>query len=248
MDYSFDKIRKLRIEKYIKIFNDVTDNITNDCSSIKEICKMKGISYGKYYIAKNYLTKNNIINHSVTKDDIIHNNNQNGNEDIDEDIDEDIVTISKKQLNQIIQNYKDNDYKMLNHIQQLKDIINKLKEENEQLNTQYEILIEASIKKENKETEKIMQKVTKYKKITIPKAVRHRVWTDSFGDTLKGNCYVCDIELDIRNFDCSHILAEKHGGQIIPDNLKVCCKPCNTSCGTMNLIEFKKMINGKKIE
>ena len=45
---------------------------------------------------------------------------------------------------------------------------------------------------------------------------------------------VCFVFLQLNDF----IISEKDGGL---DNLKVVCKPCNTSCGTMNLLKFKEI-------
>ncbi len=98
------------------------------------------------------------------------------------------------------------------------------------------------------EDEKIIKVVKKEAtpKRTIPKRIRTELWKVSFGDTLNGKCYVCDRNLEIDNFEAGHIISEKNGGDIVIDNLKVVCKPCNTSCGTRNLEDFKKSLNGNK--
>jgi 5-methylcytosine-specific restriction endonuclease McrA len=82
----------------------------------------------------------------------------------------------------------------------------------------------------------------KKKKNPIPKAVRHQVWKKYIGNTLEGKCYVCNRIVYYDNFDAGHVVAEANGGEISVSNLRVTCKPCNTSCGTKNLDEFKKML------
>jgi len=83
------------------------------------------------------------------------------------------------------------------------------------------------------------------RKKPIPKALRTRVWKKYIGDSLKGTCYVCDREVQFDNFDCAHIIAEANGGELNVDNLRVTCKPCNTSCHTKNLDDFKKTLMSK---
>ena len=80
----------------------------------------------------------------------------------------------------------------------------------------------------------------KTKKTPIPKAIRTQVWKNTIGNSLDGKCYVCDRDVSYDNFDAGHIIPEAKGGDISVDNLRVVCKPCNTSCGTKNLNDFKK--------
>jgi hypothetical protein len=82
----------------------------------------------------------------------------------------------------------------------------------------------------------------KYKKKPIKKALRMELWKNTFGDTLKGNCYCCNRELQIDNFEAGHIIPEVEGGETHINNLKVVCKSCNTSCATQNMEEFKKSL------
>jgi len=66
---------------------------------------------------------------------------------------------------------------------------------------------------------------------------------------LNGTCYVCTRNLRIDNFEAGHIISEANGGIIHIDNLKPLCKPCNTSCATDNLDEFKRKFEiSNKIE
>ncbi|VBB18136.1 hypothetical protein YASMINEVIRUS_599 [Yasminevirus sp. GU-2018] len=98
---------------------------------------------------------------------------------------------------------------------------------------------EKKIKVVKKKTTSETQKTDVYKKKAVPKALKLKLWKESFGDTLTGSCYVCKRELQIDNFEAGHIVAEVNGGETILSNLKVVCKQCNTSCGTKNLEEFK---------
>lgn len=78
------------------------------------------------------------------------------------------------------------------------------------------------------------------RKDTIPKAIRNAVWRKEIGEKYSGNCYVCDNTITITDFDCAHVVSEYNGGKVQIKNLKATCRSCNLSCGTMNLIEFKR--------
>jgi hypothetical protein len=80
------------------------------------------------------------------------------------------------------------------------------------------------------------------KKKSIPKALRMKLWEQQFGDTLSGNCFTCHRNVKVDDFQAGHIIAEANGGQVTLSNLKVVCKPCNTSCGTMDLNSFKQVL------
>jgi hypothetical protein len=80
------------------------------------------------------------------------------------------------------------------------------------------------------------------KKKSIPKALRMKLWEEQIGDTLSGYCFTCCRIVRIDDFQAGHIIAEVNGGQLTLSNLKVICKPCNTSCGTMNLNDFKELL------
>jgi hypothetical protein len=80
------------------------------------------------------------------------------------------------------------------------------------------------------------------KKKSIPKALRMKLWEQQFGDTLHGSCFSCHRNVKIDDFQAGHIIAEANGGKTTLSNLKVLCKPCNTSCGTMNLSSFKESL------
>ena len=88
--------------------------------------------------------------------------------------------------------------------------------------------------------------MVKKKKQQIPKAIREEVWRKEMGRNYSGKCFVCSDLVSITNFDCAHIISEYEGGEIKVDNMKVTCRTCNLSCGTMNLIEFKWKYFSKK--
>ena len=83
-----------------------------------------------------------------------------------------------------------------------------------------------------------------YKKQSIPKTVKVCLWRNYFDNSLSGVCQCCLREpITINNFDASHILAERKGGEATLDNLKPCCRMCNLSMGTMDMNEFIKKYN-----
>ncbi len=85
----------------------------------------------------------------------------------------------------------------------------------------------------------------KYKKKSIPKAIRMQLWKNTFGDTLYGHCCACNREIQVDDFQAGHIIAEVNGGTTTLNNLRPICKPCNTSSGIMNLDEFTKIMASK---
>ena len=62
------------------------------------------------------------------------------------------------------------------------------------------------------------------------------------GDTLQGICYSCNNPITFSNFQTGHILSKYEGSVLLIDNLRPICSPCNSSCGIMNINDFKKMI------
>src|SRR5271163_4649101 len=81
-----------------------------------------------------------------------------------------------------------------------------------------------------------------YKKSSIPKALRDEVWTLTNGYNLIGTCYVCKKILHHNNFEAGHIVSEVTGGPTTIDNLRAVCRPCNRSCSTKNMDEFKQRL------
>lgn len=81
------------------------------------------------------------------------------------------------------------------------------------------------------------------KKKKIPKHIKTLIWNKYIGDDIiKHKCLCCKKET-IRNtdFEAGHILSEHNGGTNEIDNLRPICRPCNSSMGTMHMIEYIKM-------
>ncbi len=74
---------------------------------------------------------------------------------------------------------------------------------------------------------------------SIPQSVRMELWRNHFGDQYIGKCFVCKDEIQKDNFHAGHIVAHADSGSDTADNMRSICKTCNTSMGTMNLLEFK---------
>lgn len=84
--------------------------------------------------------------------------------------------------------------------------------------------------------------VGKYKRKSIPKTVKDKVWNNYVGKSRGvGKCYCCGATIDSKNFDCGHIIAAAHGGKNVPENLRPVCSTCNKSMGTQNMDEFKSI-------
>jgi len=74
----------------------------------------------------------------------------------------------------------------------------------------------------------------------ITERVRSNVWTLENGGLIEGICWCCSTELKYGDFECGHIIPVVLGGLSNCANLKPVCHDCNHTCGTMNLVEFKK--------
>ncbi len=85
----------------------------------------------------------------------------------------------------------------------------------------------------------------KYKKKSIPLALKKLVWNKYIGEEIgKSKCLCCGLtDISQISFNCGHILAEVNGGNMCIDNLMPICQNCNSSMGSMNLLEFKKMLS-----
>lgn len=91
------------------------------------------------------------------------------------------------------------------------------------------------------------KKKPKSQKTKIPKAVRMAAWREYNGPCMEGKCFACGRIIYCDDFDAAHVIAEANGGQITLDNLRPVCRPCNRSCGTLNLMEFVTMFRRKDI-
>jgi flagellar biosynthesis GTPase FlhF len=87
-----------------------------------------------------------------------------------------------------------------------------------------------------------MENNVKQRKRVIPKALRMKLWEIECGNTLSGLCFTCNRIVKVDDFQAGHIISEANGGLVTLSNLKVVCKPCNTSCGTMDLHCFKEIL------
>ena len=51
-------------------------------------------------------------------------------------------------------------------------------------------------------------------------------------DRDRGKCYICNDPLTLKSFELDHLLPVARNGSNAPENLAVCCLPCNRSRGT----------------
>jgi 5-methylcytosine-specific restriction endonuclease McrA len=96
-----------------------------------------------------------------------------------------------------------------------------------------EISLQESIPKE---------KTTKKKKQNIPKNVKVLVWSNYIGENINSHrCLCCKKSIiNITNFHVGHVISEKEGGTLEINNLRPICSACNSSMGSMNMIEYVK--------
>jgi hypothetical protein len=71
----------------------------------------------------------------------------------------------------------------------------------------------------------------KYRKETIPKALREQTWLQTFGKCYEHKCYVnwCENEITVFDFHVGHDKPESKGGKLDVSNLKPICARCNLS-------------------
>jgi len=77
----------------------------------------------------------------------------------------------------------------------------------------------------------------KYKKKSIPKSLKKKVWDKWIGPNIgRTKCLCCKHE-EIRQieFHCGHIIAEVNGGETNVENLRPICAQCNLSMGSMSM-------------
>ena len=85
-----------------------------------------------------------------------------------------------------------------------------------------------------------------YIKDSIPRAVKNCLWINYFGDKRVGVCACCQREpITINNFHAGHIKSEKEfgPGSVTLDNLAPICPLCNSSMGTMHMMDFISKYN-----
>ena len=71
----------------------------------------------------------------------------------------------------------------------------------------------------------------RYRKKTIPSAVRQQVWLTYVGEQFKSKCKVkwCHNTITVFQFDFGHNVPESRGGSTTIDNLLPICSNCNGS-------------------
>jgi hypothetical protein len=82
------------------------------------------------------------------------------------------------------------------------------------------------------------KKSHKYKKQTIPKALREQCWIQNFGPKFKHTCHIkwCKNTIDVFNYHVGHNIPESKGGKLCLENLKPICSRCNHSMGSQYTI------------
>lgn len=87
-----------------------------------------------------------------------------------------------------------------------------------------------------------------YKKQSIPKPLRRKIWRNHFGLSMVGKCFCCQHTLDYDdNYECGHRFAESLGGQTIESNLLPICRQCNRSMGTTSIEDFTKKFRPRNL-
>lgn len=77
------------------------------------------------------------------------------------------------------------------------------------------------------------------RKEKIPLAIRNATWSKYIGASYNSLCFCCNFEPITKvNYECGHIISEKHGGKVHLNNLRPICSACNKSVGTKNMEKF----------
>ena len=92
--------------------------------------------------------------------------------------------------------------------------------------------------KKNYKKVKKKKKIIKYKKKTIPKAVREQVWIKYCGRKFSHKCYIkwCSNKITVFDFHVGHNIPECKGGKLCLENVKPICSRCNHSMGSQYTI------------
>ncbi len=93
---------------------------------------------------------------------------------------------------------------------------------------------------------KAKKKKAKYRKATIPKAIREQCWLQVFGEKYKEKCYInwCENDINVFDFHVGHDKPESLGGTLDVSNLKPICARCNLSMSNNYTIEEWDNLNG----
>lgn len=102
-------------------------------------------------------------------------------------------------------------------------------------------------RKKNKKLKKKVNKKSKYRKATIPKAIREQTWIKTFGKDFEHKCYIgwCDNIINVFDFHVGHDKPESKGGELSVDNLKPICARCNLSMSNNYSIQEWNKLNGQ---
>lgn len=139
-------------------------------------------------------------------------------------------------------NISDNKYKSFfkeylnNYFKDIDDFIYKIYDYNSNFDEFYKFIIFNPIFTKND---------NKYKKKSIPKSLKIKVWNTYVGEDIgKIKCLCCDtIDITQSIFECGHIIAEAKGGETSLENLRPICSTCNKSMKTINMNDYIKIIN-----
>jgi hypothetical protein len=90
------------------------------------------------------------------------------------------------------------------------------------------------------------KKKGKYRKATIPKAIREQCWIQVFGEIFKEKCYInwCENDISVFDFHVGHDKPESEGGTLDVSNLKPICARCNLSMSNNYTIKQWDALNG----
>jgi 5-methylcytosine-specific restriction endonuclease McrA len=71
----------------------------------------------------------------------------------------------------------------------------------------------------------------KYKRKSIPKAIREQIWLRDFGKTFEAKCSTpwCHNTINVWDFHAGHNIPDSKGGSVKPGNLIPICSRCNLS-------------------
>jgi hypothetical protein len=95
-------------------------------------------------------------------------------------------------------------------------------------------------KTDNKPFHEQNHSLNENKRKRIPPSIRKKVWSKHF-KLIKGECFCCQKELYMDDFECGHIIPVKDGGQNTAENLEPVCRQCNQDMGTINLNVYKQL-------
>lgn len=91
-----------------------------------------------------------------------------------------------------------------------------------------------------------MEHITKNWRPKLTKNLKVAVWKYSNGNTLTdGSCYCCKDLINYENFEVGHIIPVAIGGKTNLENCRAICGACNLDMKTMNLEEYKKLLESQ---